>query len=201
MAFVPTPGIVMVTVFYQSNDATDAINRFYVAASEVPTADEVEEAANIAYDAFSANIVEIMSDQWNLTGITARAMNEEEGLQFVHAGPFPLTGVITSALQTPNQATYTVTLNTGLVGRSARGRLYGVGLPPDAHDGARLLGTSQSLFQAKWNLVQSAFETGGHALQVVSFVEGGVARAEGRPLPCLSVTVRFPLATQRRRLS
>jgi len=201
MAFVPTPGIIQATLFYQSNDATQAINRLYCAASEVPTETELEEVADALYDVWVAQIMPIASSQWNLTGIVCRAMNEEEGLQFVDTNAYPVTGGIDTAIQTPAQVTYTVTLNTGLVGRSARGRVYVVGLPPDAHDGVRLNGSFQTLAQSAWDLVGTAMETAAHSLQVVSFQEGGVPRTEGRPLPVVSLSVRFPLATQRRRLS
>jgi hypothetical protein len=98
--------------------------------------------------------------------------------------------------------TYTVTWSTGLIGRSARGRTYGVGLYGSQYENEnRLKAVTQASMQTRWSNLLAIMETAGHALQVVSFQEGGVPRAEGRALPVLAANVRFPLATQRRRVS
>jgi len=201
MAFVPTPGIVMVTPQLLSDDGVVAINRLYCAATEVPTMTDLEEIGDAFYDAFVANIIPNTQSTWSLIGLHMRAMNEAEGLQFDHPGTFPVAGGAVGGAETPSQVSYTITLNTGLVGRSARGRIYGIGMPISYQQGNRLTNAGQSALQSVWNLVRSAMETAGHALQVVSFQEGGVVRTEGRPLAVVSLAARFPLATQRRRLS
>lgn len=201
MPFVPTPGIVQANLFHISDQGIFAQNRLYFAASSVPTTTDLEEIDDALYDVYVAQVVNEMSGFWSLTGISYRAMNEEEGIQLVSAQAFPQQGGAGDTEPEANQVCYTVTLNTGLVGRSARGRIYGIGITNGASDGSRLYPASQATYQANWEGVRSAMETAGHAMQVVSFFEGGVPRAEGRPLPVLSVSVRFPIATQRRRLS
>ena len=201
MPFVPTPGVVMATLRFLSDDGIVAVNRLFCAASTVPTAVDLEEIGDALYDSVVANIIPNTQNTWSLTGIHMRAMNEAEGIQHDKDGIFPVTGVATATYETPAQVSYTVTLNTGLVGRSARGRIYGIGMPLSYQQGNRLTNAGQSALQSVWNLVRSAMETAGHALQVVSFAEGGVARTEGRPLAVLSLAARFPLATQRRRLT
>jgi hypothetical protein len=201
MAFIPVPDCAMATIFYLSSTNVEAINRFYCATAGVPTATDLEEIGDALYDVWVAQVMENVTENWSLTGIHVRAMNEEEGLQFIDENSYPIVGERSAAVNPANQVSYTVTWGTGLVGRSARGRSYGVGLPNDFHDGVRLSDTGQGLLQANWNLVRTAMETAGHALQVVSFIDGGVPRAEGRALAALTSTVRFPLATQRRRLA
>lgn len=178
-----------------------AQNRFFFAATEVPTSLDLEEIDDALYDTVLANYINIMSQYWSLIGMTHRAMNEEEGLQLVSPQAYPQAGFVTAGDMEAAQVAYTVTLNTGLVGRSARGRIYGVGINGADANGNTLLTAAQAVYQAKWNLIISAMEAAGHAFQVVSFHDGGIPRSEGRPLPVLSGTVRFPLATQRRRLS
>jgi len=201
MPFIPVPDCVQATLFHISEQGIVAQNRLFLASTDPIGAPDLEEIDDALYDAYVANIVSEMSGFWSLTGITYRAMNVEEGLQLVSAQTFPMQGGAGATEPEANQVTYTVTLNAGLVGRSARGRVYGIGITNGASDGSRLYDASQATYQAKWSLLHSAMETAGHAIQVVSFQEGGVPRVAGRPLPCLSVSVRFPIATQRRRLS
>jgi len=201
MPFIPVPGSVQGTISYLSNDGTFAMNRVYFAAEEVPTVTDLEEIADALYDVLVAQYPDMCSDQWQVTGIHLRAMNEEEGIQMDSTGTFPIVGTVGTVTEMPNQVSYTVTLSTGLVGRSARGRLYGVGLAPSFQNGIRVTDAGRNILQLGWNQIRNAMEVSGHAMQVVSFVDGGVPRTEGRPLPVLSVNVRFPLATQRSRLT
>ena len=201
MPFVPIPGIAQAIVRYQSNDGVEAINRLYCGCSEIPTMTDLEEIGEALYTVFEAQIAPVMQGDWNLAGIKVRAMNEAEGLEFVDTNTYPVWGEEPATIQTPSQVSYTVTLNTGYVGRSARGRIYGVGLPVFMQNGVRLTDAGHAALQPAWSLVLSAMTTAEHAINVVSFQEGGVVRTAGRPLPVLSVNVRFPLATMRRRLS
>lgn len=201
MPFVPTPGIAQAIIQYQSNDGVEAINRLYCGATAVPTLVDLEEIGEALYNVLVAQIVPEMQGDWNISGIKVRAMNEAEGIEYVDVNSYPQWGTQGAGTALPSQVSYTVTLNTGLVGRSARGRVYGVGLPIGYQNGVRLTTPAQAALQPAWNLVRSAMVTAGHALNVVSFQEGGVVRAAGRPLPVVSVNVRFPLATMRRRLS
>jgi len=201
MAFVSVPDVAMATLEYLSNDGVLAINRLYCGNLDPQTVLSLGEITDALYDVWVAQIMPLTSDSWQLSGIRARAMDVEEGLQFVDENTYPVAGGVSDSPAQGSQVSYTVTLQTGLVGRSARGRVYGVGLPTAAQNGVRLTDAARSARQSAWTLVRTAMETAEHALQVVSFFEDGVARAEGRALPVVSMNVRFPLATQRRRLS
>jgi len=201
MAFIATPDTLGVTLLWRYQSGTVAQNRLYCFGGDPIVTDDLEEAGDAMLDAIVANIVPLTHGSWFLDAINVRALNEAEGLIYAVPGDFPYQGGDEGVLDPANQVSYTVTLNTGLIGRSARGRIYGVGMPPNFHNGVRLTDVAQGVLQPAWDLVREAMETAGHALQVVSFEEGGVPRSEGRPLSVLSTNVRFPLATQRRRLS
>jgi len=162
---------------------------------------DLEEIGDALYDLWDAQVMVNTQADWSLTGIHVRAMNVQEGIQYDDENAYPVQGSLSETVQTPSQLSYTVTLNTGLVGRSARGRIFAVGVPVGFQQGNRLTDAAQAQLQPVWSLVRSGMETAGHALQVVSFQEDGVLRTAGRPLPVVSVSVRFPLATQRRRLT
>lgn len=201
MPFVPTPDMAQASIFFQSDDGTVAENRLFCATAGLPTHDDLVEIGQALYDVFVAQVVLNMSAAWEMIGIRVRAMNEAEGLVWDDDNAYPVVGGAEETIATPAQVSYTVTLNTGLVGRSSRGRIYGIGLPMVYQNGVRLTDTGQGVLQSVWELVHEAMITAEHAINVVSFVEGGVPRAEGRALPVVSVNVRFPLATQRRRLT
>lgn len=201
MAFIPTPNTVQSSLFFEGSGGLFAQNRFYFATLGVPTTTDLEEIDEALYNVIAAQLMARVSGYWQLNGMTHRAMNEAEGIQLVSAQTFPLVGTFAATEMEAAQVTYTVTLSSGLVGRSARGRIYGIGLWNQAADGNRLQTAAQADLQVAWSAVVNAMETAGHAMQIVSFAEGGVPRAAGRPLPVLSAAVRFPLATQRRRLS
>lgn len=201
MPFIPTPDCVQSTLFFAGSGGVFAQNRFYFSTASAPTSLDLEEIDDALYDATVANYIDIMSGFWSLIGITHRAMNEAEGLQLVSPQSYPVVGAVSGGEMEAAQVAYTVTLNSGLVGRSARGRIYGIGINGADANGNSLLPAAQAVYQSKWELMLSAMETAGHAFQIVSFFEGGVARTEGRALAAVSCSVRFPLATQRRRLT
>lgn len=201
MAFIPVPNCIQARPQYQSTSGVIAENVLYFATSSVPTETDLSEVGDMLGDWIRDSWAANVSNIWSAVGINLRAMNEAEGLEMAYNTGFPHVGGDT-ATPAPNNVAYTVTLSTGLVGRSARGRVYGFGLRnANVLTGNRLSDAAQTTFQASWTALRLSAQDAAHAWQVVSFQEGGVLRTAGRPLPVLSVNVRFPLATQRRRLS
>lgn len=201
MPFIPTLNCVQATIDYTGPGSVVAQNRLYCATASVPTETDLTDIATDILTWASENWAGAANDLWQISGITCRAMNEEEGINFVQTADLPILGLVGTGTGVPNQVTATVTLNTGLVGRSARGRIYIVGLAEGIIDHTRLTDIGQAQWQVVYEGLFTILETDGHNLQVVSFVEDGIPRAAGRMLPVTSVNVRFPLATQRRRLS
>lgn len=201
MAFIPVPNVVQARLIFQEDNGVVAQNVFWHATSSAPTMTDLEDIGGTWGDLFTEFLIQAMTTNWQCNGIALRAMNEAEGINLFFDDGFPKSGTSSGAPQA-DQVAYTVTWNTGLVGRSARGRTYGVGLPAEWVVNRNQINPANfSDLSNRWNGVREAFETEGHALQVVSFQEGGVPRTEGRNLPVLSGQLRFPLATQRRRLS
>jgi len=201
MPFIPIADTVMLTAQYQDADGVVAINRHYCATTSVPTETDLEDIADTYVGYWIENFTGITESNWNLTGVITRAMNEEFGLEFVRTEDLPANGGIGTG-RLPNQVSYTCTWLTGLVGRINRGRTYGVGIPGSfvATGQKRLTDEGQTALQSVWDGLRAAFETAGHAMQVVSLSEGGIPRTAGVTNPILAARVNFPLATQRRRL-
>lgn len=201
MAFIPVPNCVQARLIWQEDNGNVAQNVFWHATTSAPLEDDLE-AIGETWGALmtEAGFVTNTTTNWALSSVALRAMNEAEGIAINFSDGMPISG--TNTFTSPDQVSYTVTWNTGLVGRSARGRTYGIGIPSNVIENRnRLSDAAQAAFQIQWGVVLEAFETDAHALQVVSFQEGGVPREEGRKLPILSHQVRFPLATHRSRLT
>lgn len=201
MPFIPTPDCIKAQIFWTGPGGALAQNRMYFGATSPVTVEQLQEVTDALYDVIIAQLIPNTSNDWSLTGIRAVDAAEEEGLFFNDENDYPVVGGAADVGVPGNQVSYTVTLDSGLTGRSARGRVYGVGLPTSYVGGNILNNTGRSALQSVWTLIRTAMETAGHATQVVSFVDAGVPRTEGRALAVVAFNVRFPLATQRRRLS
>jgi len=200
MPFIPVPNCVQARLIFQEDNGLVAQNVFYHATTSAPTAGDMEAIGELWGSLWVEYMVTSMTNNWALQSVNMRAMNEEEGIIMNYSGGMPISG--TGANPLPDQVTYTVTWSTGLIGRSARGRTYGIGLLGEAVEGRnRLTDAWRTSLTNVWVNIMQAFQEDAHALQVVSFQEGGVPRVTGRKLPILDGSVRFPLATQRRRLS
>lgn len=201
MGFIPVPDVVQARINWQEDNGVVAQNVFYNATTGVPTLTDLENIGTLWAELLSEGLMASVGSNWRIESVSLRAMNEEEGLALTWVDGFPLDGTVGSEVA-PDNVSYTVTWSTGLIGRSARGRTYGLGVPMSIiADHNRLSDVGRLSLNGYWNGIREGFETAGHALQVVSFQEGGVPRTAGRPLPALVSQVRFPLATQRRRLS
>jgi hypothetical protein len=201
MAFIPVLACVQARLQYDNGAGILAENVLYFATTSAPTETDLTDIGDLLHTWVLDSLAPVLSAGWFVNGAVLRAMNEAEGIEINYQDGFPLQGGAAGTVA-PNSASYTVTWSTGLVGRSARGRTYGVGLiMPNIVSGNRLSDAARAAFQLRWEALRADMETAGHALQVVSFQEGGVPRTEGRKLPALATNVRFPLATQRRRLT
>jgi hypothetical protein len=201
MAFIPVANCIQARLNFQEDGGVVAENVLYFATSGAPTSTDMEEVGDMLDDWTRDALMQGVTGNWKCTGAWLRAMNEPEGATEFYPFSPAHTGGATGAA-TPLQVSYSVTFSTGLIGRSARGRAYGLGIPNEwivSH--TRLTDGGRNGINGHWAALLAQSNTLGHALQVVSFVEGGVPRTAGRKLPVMSVNVRFPIATQRRRLS
>lgn len=135
--------------------------------------------------------------------VEVRGLDQENDLLAVFsAGPAP--GVqVTAAL--PNNITLAIKQNSGLTGRSARGRTYFIGIPQGT-----LLASDESFLQSAYVLavvlalgqIRDGIESlpGWNAV-LVSRIAGGVPRAFGITFPWISeIAVNDRVDSQRGRL-
>lgn len=201
MAFVPTPLGAMLTALFRSSDNTFAQNRFWFACPA-----GVDEAALLAiaeaYNTWNAEEGKsLYTANWSLVDITVRDMTEEEGIQITDTEGLPSVGTNAGSAG-PFQVTWTTTWRTGLVGRSNRGRTFGIGMSQEAALHNVLTSAAHSLFVTKMQSFLDIWPTVDPTVifSIASFSNGGIPREEGVLRPVTEFSVPFPLATQRRRL-
>jgi hypothetical protein len=200
MAFIPVADCVQARLQWQNDAGGVAQNVFYCATAGTPTETDLTEIGDAFGSWLTESWVGAHSQAWKAVGVILRSMSEEEGIEIDFTTGFPYTGTLTDP-PLPDQVAYTLTWGTGLVGRSARGRSYGLGLVNGQTVGhSRLSDGTQAALTERWGNLLPILSDAGHSLQVVSFIDAGVPRSAGRKLPALSGNARFPLATQRRRL-
>jgi hypothetical protein len=102
----------------------------------------------------------------------------------------------------PNQVSMVITINTGLRGRSFRGRNYWSGLPIAAQLDQK---TWTAPTAAAWDLAYGALVTdivaAGWEMEVLSRFAAGAPRTTGVATDVTGFQARQPMATQRRRLT
>lgn len=191
----------MLTALFRSTDNTFAQNRFWF---ECPAGvnPEVMTAIAEAYNTWDAEEGKsLRTGNWSLVDIITRDMTVEDGIQLSDTEGLPSVGS-NGGSAGAFQVCYTTTWLTGLVGRSNRGRTYGIGLSQEGALHNVLTGAAHAQIVTKMETFLAIWPTVDPVaiFSVASFVNGGVPRVNGQLRPVLSFRVPFPLATQRRRL-
>jgi len=109
-------------------------------------------------------------------------------------------GVSTESV--PNNCALVVTLETGLRGRSFRGRNFFPGLPlADLDSPLEWKITTVAGFTSFYETLDSDQAAAGYAMEVLSRFSGGAPRAIGVPTPVIAIQAKVPVYTQRGRLT
>lgn len=126
---------------------------------------------------------------------TATSLVKEYGITGTHPGTEPGTAV-------PNNVAMSVTLKTGLRGRSYRGRNYVAGLPAGALQNPTFWNTTVlAAVLAAWTALGTAFNDAGFTHSVISRYNNSVRRTTGVATPIQQYIPRAPVATMRRRVA
>lgn len=200
MAFQSVPGTAEVVIRYIQN-GEEMVNVLYAFKPGGYTLSDVTTLATNVDISVAANWLPDQSLDTAYVSTLVRGLefeNDVEALKATSAGP----GLIVTA-GLPNSVTLSIKKTSGLTGRSARGRLYWIGIPA-----AKLQTDENRVFAAYVGDVLNAVEamrvslaTIGWQPVLVSRFSGGVKRAFGITFPWVSVVaVNDIVDTQRRRL-
>lgn len=201
MAFIPTPNCAVMTIGYVDNWGKGFSNNFSFQRSTPFTVPNLNQLISTAEDAFDELIKPYMSNFVSLVRFTARAQDAEDAPSVVYDLTTPITGTRSGELIALHTA-MSVTLRTGLAGRSFRGRLYHSGLvDTDLVTSTRWVTATATQVGQQYGSFAGAIEEDTTAQQVViSRQMGGVELAEGVPTVITQHVGRTPIATVRLRV-
>lgn len=198
--FIPAPGVAQIeTRFLQSGQPVENVYHFH--SSTAWDASSLDALANDVEAWWAANLAPLVHTGVTLTSIHARDISTQTGAEVDETYSVSGSNV---GLPLPNNATLCVTMQTGLAGRSLRGRSYLVGLNANylSSDKNQITPTAASAIVAGYDAMITGVTTNSSILSVVSFRSGNAWRTTALVTPVL----RFHLAdfyvdSQRRRLA
>lgn len=179
MPFIPTAETWRVAMTYQSLGGNNAANVIYF-KDETGTLSSARatELADIVKGWAVTEWANIASDQWTMQRVDVTSAESQTGNSGSNNSP---TAGAVAFDPLPSQDTVAVSLRTGAMGRSNRGRLYHVGLTEgDIADGL-LTSTIQTALINGYLELLAAGIADDFTWSVVSFFTGGAPRAAGVP--------------------
>lgn len=206
MPFVPVPGVIQVDVIYLI-DSQRVENTMYFEKGDGWTLEDISTWLEELNTLIQSDLLPFLSSSLQLIELVARLLDTASsiGLSFVPS-PTPSGGVTGDYM--PNNVTYTISLKTGLTGRSFRGRNYVPGLPKGDADGNTIQSDLRTGLLAFYNLLITNAAAFGNPMVVVSRYSG-VDPVTGKPIPRVTglstpvttaATFDQTLDSQRRRL-
>lgn len=153
-------------------------NRFHINAGHTPAlADIVAVHPIIANSILTDWLPELPADV-TLVSVFYRSLETENDVQL--EAPF-VTGTVGthSGADSPNQNTLCISLRSGMSGRSARGRLYWLGLSEDMTSGNVVDATPAAAIVSALQGLQAGLATALYPLTIVSYINNGAPRVGG----------------------
>jgi hypothetical protein len=177
MAFIPLPECWRVSLAFDSLGGNSAANVIYVHDTlAVMSEARAEELANVIDGWVTTGWGPQSSNQWTCRTITVSDASDNEGVSFELTTP--TAGGLTSS-PLPAQDTIAMSLRTGAMGRSNRGRLYHVGLVEDSINDGVLAPSPATALQNLYLSLISTLVADDFEWVVASFQTNGAPRVTG----------------------
>lgn len=177
MPFVPTPNIVMVELRC-TMAGVPVENRFHVNVFHEPTPADLTNVANRVSTHVINDWIPNLPVALTIRSMHLRSLHNLNGIEADFPFPVPTNGSLVSPVL-PNNVTICVSIRSGASGRSARGRLYWLGLVEGDVTESTLSGTRGGLIVDAVQAMIDGLATDGFAWTIVSYQSGGVPRPGG----------------------
>ena len=191
MPFVPALGVVEVFVEHQYQGAQGKGYVMHYDNSLGPcTLPLMAELATEIIDWWNVQMKPLVNNQTVLERIRMRDISTAEGLVYDTASGLPISGT-RAGTPTQSQVVISVKKNTGLAGKSQRGRVYHFGFNQGDFSVANNLSTAYTtLVETAWNAALSLVgATANYDMQLVSKFTGGQPRATAEVRPITNMTL------------
>jgi len=177
MAFVAAPNIVQVEI--RATKANIAIeNRIHVNVLHQPTAADLTNIETALATVINADWPALLPSDVTIRELFQRSLHLPNDISKTTSFGGPLVGVANGE-PLPNQNTLCAKLTTGFTGRSARGRLYWLGLSIDQVDSNQVLGGVANSIQQALRNMRNALTAASYVWTVVSFQTNNAPRVGG----------------------
>lgn len=177
MAFVAAPNIVQAEIRAIKNGA-NIENRIYINTLHTPTAADLIAIENILATEINGFWPAMLPSDVTITELFLKSLQTQNDISRTLAFGGPLVGTAAGE-PLPNQNSYAVKLTTGFTGRSARGRLYWLGLSISQVVSNQVEAAVSALILASMGRIRANLLTAGFVWSIVSFVSNGVPRPGG----------------------
>lgn len=191
MPFVPALNVVEVFVEHQYQGAQGKGYVLHYDNSLGPwTLPLMAELATEIIDWWNVQMKPLVNNQTVLERIRMRDISTAEGLVYDTASGLPISGT-RAGTPTQSQVVISVKKNTGLAGKSQRGRVYHFGFNQGDFSVANNLSTAYTtLVETAWNAALSLVgATANYDMQLVSKFTGGQPRATAEVRPITNMTL------------
>lgn len=201
MAFQKVANTAEVTIIYGQNAELMA-NTFHAQLSTGYDFADIAALADAVDAAVGAQLLPVMSHECDYDRTEVRGLDTENDLADTEDFNNGQGLIVQEGL--PNSVTFCIKKQSGLTGRSARGRWYFVGMPTTyLSANENIIGpTSETAMVLAVEGIRQAVQATAWSPVIVSRYSGGVLREFGETFPWISVVSVDPFVdTQRRRLS
>jgi hypothetical protein len=176
-------------------------NTLYLRMDHAPTAGDVADAAAAISGWFIANVIPLVGASYVLRAVHAKDLTVFAGAEADDIAGAGTAGTAAGSPY-PGNVALAMSFQTGLGGRSFRGRNYIAGLTSGQVSGNTVTSAAAAAFQAAYNQLLTELVSSSFTWVVVSRVTGGVLRAAGITTPVLVALLTDLLVdSMRRRLA
>lgn len=199
MEFVPIPSTVKVELLF-SWDGQRCENVFHVRTPNTINELELDEIQGLFYLWYSTYLYGKQSNAVSSLGMVLSDASDQFGVKKEYAPGIVYQGGHSATPSLPNNVTVSMKWNTGLRGRSYRGRTYHIGLCESMVTGNNLAGAEPAAFIGVYAQLISTLDGAGKELVVASKFQGNAPRVTGVATTILTCTTDGVIDSQRRRL-
>lgn len=200
MAFVPAPNILLVEV-RATKELQKIENRFHVNCFHEPTLTDISAINAIMVTQIGSLWAPNLPSDVTVNSVFYRSLHTANSIQL--EVPF-VPGIAGTQIGTPapNQNTICISLRTGSAGRSARGRLYWLGLSEAQYSVNTMDAVALPAIVGAVESLRAAIAAGARALTIVSYRAGNEPRPGGPVYFVVTnvLAVDSVLDSQRRRM-
>lgn len=184
MPFVPAPNIIRMEIL-GLKDGQVIENVWHVNALHEPTPLDLQTASTQAIAFINSNYAPLLPNQVTITGVRATSQHVQNAPQLLTVLSIP-GGAAGDTL--PNETTYCISIRSNVIGRSARGRWFVLGVPTGNRLGENRVGATyrSNITNAVQNLID-LYNAVSMPFTIVSYRTNNAPRVGG-PVYFLAVT-------------